>query len=755
MQSSWPEQVRKTMAELSTSFPESIRYDVSLDTTLAITAGIDEIIETLFIALALVILVVFIFIQDWRAALIPTIAIPVSLVGAFIVFPMIGFTINVLSLLGLVLAIGIVVDDAIVVVEAVQVKIEEGMDPRSGHRGGHEGSHRTGDRHHPGAGGGVYPGGRHGGHHRKALPAVCHYGGRLGGVLLDQRLDPESGPVFPAAQETESIPRAARAVFSAGSTRPSTRSTDGYMKLTDYRHPQNYPGPCLYRDGDRSALGYLGSILPGGFMPEEDMGYLMVNIQLPDAASLQRSDAVARKVEKIIAKYEEVEYITTATGFSLISGSMSSNAGFIFVSLKDWSEREKTANEIVALLNKDFRAAINEAQVFAFGPPAIPGLGNGSGFTILIQDQGGNTAEYLAEQTANFIQAAMERPEIGSMFTTFRADVPQRYMEINIDKVLKAGVALNDIYTTIGAFLGGAYVNDFNRFGRLYKAYIQAEPEYRLSEDKVNLFFVNNRDGAQCAPGGLCQHQGYFRPRFHQPFQPLPIRRADRRPGPRLHVGPGLDRPGRGGRRGFARGYGLRLEQHVLPGKKGLRHRRDCVCVFPAVRLSDPRRPVRKLVTALEHPAGNALCHLRRVSGAVSGADVQPELRTQCVCPDCPGDADRHGGQKCHSDRRICQAGIRQGAFPVRCRHKSGQAAVPADPDDRLFLHFGRVAAGGRHRRRGRGPGDHGHGLAGGDDPGNRAGGFLLPDAVCLHRQDRPVRAKKRCAQKSRSRWTR
>jgi HAE1 family hydrophobic/amphiphilic exporter-1 len=225
------------------------------------------------------------------------------------------------------------------------------------------------------------------------------------------------------------------------------------------------------------------------------MGYLLINIQLPDAASLQRSDAVAKKVEKIIEKFDEVEFVTTVAGYSIISGSNSSNAGLIFVSLKDWNERENTANEIVAQLNRKFHFAINEAQVFAFGPPAIPGLGSGSGFTLMIQDKGGNTPDYLAKQTTNFVQAAMERPEIGAVFTTFRANVPQRYMEINKDKVLKAGISLNSIYTAVGAFLGGSYVNDFNRFGRLYKAYIQAEPEYRLKEDQINLFYIKNRQG--------------------------------------------------------------------------------------------------------------------------------------------------------------------------------------------------------------------------------------------------------------------
>jgi len=487
------EKIRKTMEELSKSFPESIRYNVSLDTTLAITAGINEIMETLFIALALVILVVFIFIQDWRAALIPTIAIPVSLVGAFIVFPLIGFTVNVLSLLGLVLAIGIVVDDAIVVVEAVQVKIENGMNPKEAT------VHAMNEVTAPviattlvlvavfipvavmgGITGRLYQ--------QFAItvavsvvfssinaltlsPALC-------GLLL-RKQKPYGGPLG-------AFFRLFNKVFD--------KSTKTYMGFTRILTGKIVRG-LIFILVVTVAMGFLGKHVPGGFMPEEDMGYLMVNIQLPDAASLQRSDVVAKKVEKILKKYNEVEYITTATGFSLLSNSYASNSGFVFVSLKDWGKREKTAKEIVRRLNVNFHLGINEAQVFAFGPPAIPGLGNGSGFTLMIQDKGGNTPDYLAKHTANFVQTAMKRPEIGSIFTTFRATVPQRYMEIDKDKVLKAGISLNDIYTTVGAFLGGSYVNDFNRFGRLYKAYIQAEPEYRQNENQIDLFFVKNKEG--------------------------------------------------------------------------------------------------------------------------------------------------------------------------------------------------------------------------------------------------------------------
>ncbi|GAB6906424.1 multidrug efflux RND transporter permease subunit [Desulfosarcina cetonica] len=487
------EAVKKTMADMSRSFPKSIRYDISLDTTRAITAGIHEIVVTLVVALALVILVVYVFIQDWRAALIPTIAIPVSLIGAFIVFPMIGFTINVLSLLGLVLAIGIVVDDAIVVVEAVQVNIEKGMPPKDATRAAMK---------------------------EVTAPVVATtlvlvavfipvavMGGITGRLYQQFAITVAVSVVFSSINALTLSPalcgillrkqkpmRGPLGAFFRLFNKVFDKSTQGYTGLVRFMTRRIAIG-LVFILVLTGGLGILGKLLPGGFMPSEDMGYLLINVQLPDAASLQRSDAVVKKVEQIVGRHPEVEYVTVATGFSLISGSMSSNAGFVFVALKDWGLREKTVGDLVAVLNREFFMGINEAQVFAFGPPAIPGLGNGSGFTLMVQDRGGNTPEYLAEKSAHFIQAALARPEIGSIFTTFRAGVPQRYMEINRDKVLKAGVSLNDIYTTVGAFLGGSYVNDFNRFGRLYKAYIQAEPEYRISEDRINLFFVKNRDG--------------------------------------------------------------------------------------------------------------------------------------------------------------------------------------------------------------------------------------------------------------------
>lgn len=487
------ENVIKEMELLKKNFPESIKYDVSVDSTAPITAGIKDIVVTLIIALILVILVVFIFIQDWRATLIPTLAIPVSLIGAFIFFPMLGFTINVLSLLGLVLAIGIVVDDAIVVVEAVQVNIAKGMNAKQATLEAM----------------------------RKVtapviattlvlvavfIPVAGMAGitGRLYqqfaitivvSVLVSSVNALTLSPALCSILLKEPKPyKGPLGWFFAKFNKGMHKTTEGYMSFTH----------IIGRKLKRSAIFiviltigtvFVGKMVPGGFIPEEDMGYFFVNVQLPDAASLQRSDEVTKKIESILLKHPEIEFATTATGFSLLSGAMSSNTGFLFASLKPWDERDKTAKELVRIVNGELAMAIQEAQAFAFGPPAIPGLGSGSGFSIMLQDKGGNDPEYLAQNMMRFLQAANSRPEIGNAFSTFQANVPQRYMDIDKEKAMKLGVDLNELYTTVGAFMGGAYVNDFTRFGRLYKTYIQAEPQYRNKESDIANFFIKNNNG--------------------------------------------------------------------------------------------------------------------------------------------------------------------------------------------------------------------------------------------------------------------
>ncbi len=483
--------VRDEMQELSKRFPESIEYKVSMDTTAPIKAGIKDIVITLFIALALVILVVFIFIQDWRATLIPTLAIPVSLIGAFMFFPALGFTINVLSLLGLVLAIGIVVDDAIVVVEAVQVNIARGMTPKEA----------TVDA-----------------MQKVTAPVIATtlvliavfipVAGMAGitGILYQQFAITIVVSVIVSSVNALTLSPALCSLllkkpkpvkgplgwFFGKFNHGMDKSTEAYMSFTNIVSRKIKRG-IVFIVIMTVGAGIFGALVPGGFIPEEDMGYFFVNVQLPNAASLQRSDSVTKKVEKILLDFDEVEYVTTATGYSILSGAMTSNTGFLFISLKKWDERKFTAKEIIQQVNAKLYA-IKGAQVFAFGPPAIPGLGNGSGFSIMLQDKGGNTPDYLSKYAMAFIKAANERPEIGRASTTFQADVPQRYMDIDREKALKLGIRLNDLYTTVGAFLGGAYVNDFTRFGRLYKTYVQAEPQYRMDAKQLNYFFIKNRE---------------------------------------------------------------------------------------------------------------------------------------------------------------------------------------------------------------------------------------------------------------------
>ena len=485
--------VISAMDGLKTNFPESVKYEVSLDSTAPIVAGIRDIVVTLIIAVLLVVLVVFIFIQDWRATLIPTIAIPVSLIGAFIFFPLLGFTINVLSLLGLVLAIGIVVDDAIVVVEATQVNIENGMSPKEA----------TLDA-----------------MRKVTAPVIATtlvliavfipVAGMAGitGRLYQQFAITIVVSVIVSSVNALSLSPALASIllkkpvpykgplgwFFGKFNKVMGSATDSYMSITGIFTRKLKRG-VVYILIFTAAAAFFGKAVPGGFIPEEDMGYFFINVQLPNAASLQRSDDVSKQIENLIMQIPEVDYITTATGFSMLSGAMSSNNGFMFVTLKNWSDRDFTAKEIVQKVNMILAKNVKAAQAFAFGPPAIPGLGNGSGFSIMIQDRAGNTPEFLAQKTYEFIAAANKRPEIGSAFTTFQASVPQKFLDIDREKALKLGVDLNDLYSTIGSLMGGAYVNDFTRFGRLYKTYIQAEPEYRVDESKISNFFVRNNLG--------------------------------------------------------------------------------------------------------------------------------------------------------------------------------------------------------------------------------------------------------------------
>ena len=479
------------MRELSQSFPEGMHYHTIVDSTRTILLGIHDIVVTLALALLLVVLVIYLFLQNIRATIVPIIAIPVSLVGAFMVFPLFGFSINVFSLLGLVLAIGLVVDDAIVVVEAVQVNIEKGMNGKDATIAAMKTVASpiiatttvlmavflpVGLM--PGAAGKLY------GQFAITIAISVALSGvnalSLSPALCSILLRPQSG------KKTKG--------FFGWFNRRFGRSVDSYLKTSKImvRHSAR---TLIFIAISVIAVLLLLKTVPTGFLPNEDQGYLMADVQLPEAASLNRTKEAIDRINSILRRNDNVQSVTSVAGFSILSGNQSPNSGLIFIRLKDWSQRKMTAGQITTRLNEQLYYEINSAQVYTFGPPSIPGLGPGSGFTIMIQDKGGNTPGYLADYTDRFIAAARQRPEIATISTTFQADEPQKAISIDNEKVLKAGISLDELHSQISSYLGGMYVNNFNRFGRMYQTYIQAEDEYRLNESKLDMFYLTNDRG--------------------------------------------------------------------------------------------------------------------------------------------------------------------------------------------------------------------------------------------------------------------
>jgi hydrophobic/amphiphilic exporter-1 (mainly G- bacteria), HAE1 family len=488
--------VKKTMEELSRRFPEDLAYAVSVDTTRPVTAGIREIGKTLIEATALVILVVFLFLQSWRATLIPMIAVPVSLIGTFIVFPLFGFSVNTLSLFGLVLAIGLVVDDAIVVVEAVERHIEEGLSPRAATiQAMKEVSGPVvaialilSSVFLPAA----FIGGVQGRLNQQfaATIAVSMLISAFNALTLSPAL---SAMLLRPRRDSKGLLARFFRGFNAGFERVRGR----YVTISGLLIRKAVLSVVIL--GIFAVLaGVVGQRLPTSFVPQEDAAFMMVNIQLPDAASLQRTDAVARKVEEILSETAGVEYYNSVVGFSLLAGVSTSYGATVFTQLQEWGLRQEeglSASEIVQKVNARFRAEIPEATIFAFQPPPIPGLGAAGGFTFWLQDRGGNEPAFLEENLQKFLGAIRERPEIGAVNSSFRAAVPQVFVEVDRDKALMHGVPVNEVYQTLQTFLGGSFVNQFNRFGRQWRVFLQAEAEHRVTPEAIGAFYVRNSEG--------------------------------------------------------------------------------------------------------------------------------------------------------------------------------------------------------------------------------------------------------------------
>jgi len=486
------------MAELERHFPADMKANLTLDTTIPVTEGAREIAKTLLEAIGLVILVVFIFLQSWRATLIPLLTIPVSLVGAFMFFPAVGFTVNTLALLGLVLAVGLVVDDAIVVVEAIEAKIEHGRLPKDA-----------------------------------ALEAMDEVGGALVGIALvlsavfipagfmagitgslyrqfaltiafsvllscfnALTLSPALGAIL-LRPKTTGAGRGPLTRFFALFNAGFARAQNGYIRTCDLLIRKLVVAIVVLGGFAVLACG-LGKILPQSFLPDEDQGWFLIQVQLPAAASLQRTNAVMKQIDQIIRSEPAIRYYSSSSGLNFLTQLSSPRSGAYFCQLQPYGERGTAAQQspaIVADLNRKL-AALPQAQAFAYLPPPIPGIGEASGIDFFVQDRAGKTVDYLWDNTRKFLAAAKKRPEIGPMYLLFDPAVPQMFAAVDKDKVFKLGVPIEDVYSALQTLLGGYYVNQFNRFGRVWKVFVEAEPQYRATATDVGQFYVRNKQGS-------------------------------------------------------------------------------------------------------------------------------------------------------------------------------------------------------------------------------------------------------------------
>jgi hydrophobic/amphiphilic exporter-1 (mainly G- bacteria), HAE1 family len=487
--------VKKMMEGWKQRFPQDLDYTVSLDTTLAVTEGIREIVITLFEALLLVMLVVFFFLQGWRATLIPLVAAPVSLIGTFAIFPLLGFSINTLSLFGLVLAIGLVVDDAIVVVEAVEHHIEQGLAPKEATlKAMREVSGPVvaialilsavfvPTAFIPGITGRLYQ-------QFAVTIAVSMLLSAFNALSLSPAL---ASLLLRPKQESRGL----GGRFFRGFNRWFLRATDGYVGVCGLLIRKTLRS-LLFLAGVMAAVVLLGVKLPSGFLPEEDQGYFYLDIQLPEAASMQRLDAVCGEIEKILEKVPGVQAFNTIVGYSILAQVNSTYSAYCSVTLKPWSERKKPEEKYEAILARINREVgeIPSAQAFAFSPPAIPGIGTSGGFTFILEDRAGKDIRYLADHVNRFIEAARKRPELAGVTTTFRPTVPEVFVDVDRDKVLQQEIDLGEVYQTLQCFMGGTFVNYFNRFGRQWQIYVQAEGEYRTRAEGIREFHVRNAAG--------------------------------------------------------------------------------------------------------------------------------------------------------------------------------------------------------------------------------------------------------------------
>ncbi len=532
------ESVQAAMERMSKSFPDGMRYVIPLDTTLFVEASIHEIYKTLFEAGVLVLIVILVFLQDWRAVLIPATTVPVTLIGAFAAMAALGFTVNMLTLFGLILAIGIVVDDAIVIVENATHHIEEGMPPKAA-----------------------------------TIKAMDEVLGPIIGItlVLMAVFIPSSvqGGITGQLYRQFALTIAATALISAINAvtlkpaqsalwlRPSKKNKNIFARAFN----QVYQGfervyvaivRVLVRHVFVVMLAFLGLIVlagwwyqrvPTGFFPTEDQGYILASIQLPDAASQQRTREVSDRIDTILAKTPGIADWFTIGGLSLLDNSTAPNSGTMFITFKDWDERlprGETLEFILQRLQTEF-GKIREGIVFPFAPPAIRGLGVRGGFEMMVEDRADVGRAALSQAATEIVEDARSQSGLAVVNTTFRPGVPQLYVDIDRTKVKTLDVPLSSVFSTLQANLGSAYVNDFNRFGRVYQVRVQAEPRFRSRPEDIQRLEVRNRQGGMVPLGTLATVRESFGPQTINRYNLFPAASITGEPQQGYSTGEALD----------------------------------------------------------------------------------------------------------------------------------------------------------------------------------------------------------------------
>lgn len=486
------EGVAAELERLAARFPDDMEYTLVSDGTRFINASLAELITTLFIALVLVILVVYVFLQDWRATLIPALAIPVSLIGTFAVFSVLGFSINTITLFGLILAIGLVVDDAIVVIENTQRHIESGLQPKAATRAAMQEvvlpivtttlvllAVFVPVAFTPGIAGRLYQ--------QFALTiAVAVTISSINALTLS--------PALCATLLRESA-SAARAAPFRWFNSAFERTTAVYLGAASVLIRRLTLTIVLFICFAAAAIA-LFRVAPGGFLPEEDQGVVFVNFQLPNGASLKRTDRIVTQAEQTLAQLPGVADIISVRGFSMLGGR-GANAAMAIIALQPWQQRSGAGASAQAIAGRVWRqlGGVPGATIIAFTPPAIAGLGSTGGFEMMVQDRGGATPEQLAAASRALIYAANQHPLIDRVYTTYTADVPQIYLDIDRESAQTLGVSVSSIFTTLQTNLGSSIVNDFNKYGRNYKVMLQADATFRDSPDDIGALYVRSDQG--------------------------------------------------------------------------------------------------------------------------------------------------------------------------------------------------------------------------------------------------------------------